>query len=195
MAMSTLASRSNWTFIISVLTLITTCVFYVKNIQLTSQMYSASTFSDLHREYSDPNMLDALDAVHKFMSEHEAPEEAMRSLAALKSTDPSRAKELDHARRRVQQWYSKLMLFHEFGLVDMTFLSRFPGEQRARRFIRTFEPLAVATRAATDRELNDVYGDVRRVFGIHDVPVPSPVAVRPFSVEHVPEAGQQRDEL
>lgn len=92
----------------------------------------------LHREYSDPNMLDALDAVHKFMSEHEcasrradrrrslrspglppalpwrflahrAPEEAMRALAAMKSDAPDRAKALDHARRRVQQWYSKLV--------------------------------------------------------------------------------------
>lgn len=55
--------------------------------------------------------------------------------------------------------------------------------------------MAVATRAATDRELNDVYWDVRRVFGIHDTPVPSPVAVRPLSVDHGAEEASPRDEL
>merc|ERR1719329_1133599 len=72
----------------------------------------ANLFSDLYTEYSTPSMLDAIDEVEEFRELYSREQYAYEFFAQKKNhTDVG--KRLDHARRLMVRWHTKVQLFYD----------------------------------------------------------------------------------
>lgn len=130
-------------------------------------------FNTLLTEYSDPMILDALDLLEDFQKQS-----TMKTVAGdemqyaydfleLKHLNHPKGRELDHARRRLISWYSKVRLFFEFDLLSPTYLGVIPGHSRTEFFISVVEPLDTLARHLDRRPPNPVFRFFRNQYHIH----------------------------
>ena len=163
--MSAALSETNITLIISVLTLLSTTGLQTWYTVITQKMHHVSTFNSLHQEYASPEMLDAFDIVDSFIEAQGTDfPEAFRALKKEKEKNREHIYTVDHARRRVVHWYSKLCLFWRNGLIPGYLVEKFPGKSRASNFLSKFEPLEEANTRIYGGVPNDTFDCIRDLY-------------------------------
>uniref|UniRef100_A0A7S0DJB3 Uncharacterized protein n=1 Tax=Amorphochlora amoebiformis TaxID=1561963 RepID=A0A7S0DJB3_9EUKA len=159
-------TETNVTLIVSILTLLSTVILQTWYTIVTRNMHYVGTFHALHSEYASPEMLDAIDTVNDFIFEHGIEHYTDVYMRHKKDRIRAPIKDIDHSRRRVVHWYSKVCLFWEKSLIPVHLLQTFPGPERAVYFIRTFEPLEESSRMIYGGPKNGVFDCLRKMYGI-----------------------------
>ncbi|CAD7960840.1 unnamed protein product [Amoebophrya sp. A25] len=166
--------RVNWGMIATWVTLVTTVIFNVQFYAIYRNMQQGPLFNTLLTEYSDPGILEALDLLEDFqaqsarLTEREEDRElqyAYDFLELLATADP-RGKEIDHARRKLISWYSKVRLFFEFDLLSSAYLHVIPGRSRTSFFLWIVEPLDRLSRALDQRLPNQMFDFFREQYNL-----------------------------
>ncbi|EGD75266.1 hypothetical protein PTSG_06919 [Salpingoeca rosetta] len=156
----------NWSLIISALSLLASVVYFYNALALMKSGSEASLFNDILSEYSSPQMLDSLRTLRRFYDTHQDDYAAVFIEEYKHNSD--QAWELEHARRRVEAWYSKVMHFHQFDLLHDKYLSVFPGRRRAIAFLQLVEPLSEALSRFHEADRPGVFAYVRKLYHLTD---------------------------
>lgn len=133
----------NWSAIATWVTLFCTIAFNVHFTFIYRNMQQGPLFNTLLTEYSDPGILDSLDLIEDFKTvfDHEDPLEYAYHFTIAKANNTPEGKKLDHARRRLVSWYSKVKLFYEFNLLSKSYQGVVPGRTRTLFFLSIVEPM------------------------------------------------------
>lgn len=153
----------NWTFAVSLLSLLVTSWYYVNMLTLTQQLQQANTLNAMHAEYSSSKTLEALEILEEFIDERGVVKYAFDFLELRKKRDP-KGRAIDRARRHLTQWFSRVQYFYEFGYLKHEYILRFPGPERSRHFLHLIEPLEFISRRATGRKHSGVFDFLREVY-------------------------------
>lgn len=153
----------NWTFAVSLLSLLVTSWYYVNMLTLTQQLQQANTLNAMHAEYSSSKTLEALEILEEFIDERGVVKYAFDFLELRKKRD-SKGRAIDRARRHLTQWFSRVQYFYEFGYLKHEYILRFPGPERSRHFLHLIEPLEFISRRATGRKHSGVFDFLREVY-------------------------------
>eukprot|EP00043_Microstomoeca_roanoka_P006404 m.2016 g.2016 ORF g.2016 m.2016 type:complete len:246 (-) comp1339_c0_seq1:307-1044(-) len=162
----------NWSLIVSALSLLTSIVYFYFALGLMRSTSEAQLFDSVLTEYSSPQMLDSLQLLWRFHDLH--PNDYSETFLRLYRDKTEEGTQLEHARRRVEAWYSKVIYFHEFDLLHYKYLSVFPGPQKAEFFLRLVQPLSEALCKFHNVELPIVFSSVRKIYGLSSLNVTTP---------------------
>jgi len=167
-------SQVNWGMVATWVTLLSTILFNVQFQCIYRNMQQGPLFNTLLTEYSDPSILDSLDMLEDFQrgavkgvgnSDPDGLQYAY-DFMELKHMNHPKGKEIDHARRRLISWYSKVRLFFEFDLLAGQYLGVVPGASRTQFFISVVEPLDTLTRLLDRRQPNPVFAFFRDQYAL-----------------------------
>jgi len=162
-------TETNITLVVSILTLLSTVILQTWYTIVTQNSHYVSTFNALHTEYASPEMLDAFDVVEDFIIEHGVEHYTDVFMSLKKNKKRKEVSKIDHARRRVVHWYGKTCLFWKKGLIPADLLMSFPGERKAKYFLRNFEPLEEANRMIYGANLDvEVFRCLRELYSIEE---------------------------
>ncbi|CAD7961813.1 unnamed protein product [Amoebophrya sp. A120] len=182
----------NWSMLATWVTLFTTVLFNLQFQFIYRNMQQGPLFNTLLTEYSDPVILDALDLLEDFQKASAGAvakgagvglggsglsEKGANSFGTenwqyaydfleLQYINHPRGREIDHARRRLISWYSKVRLFFEFDLLSSSYLGVIPGERRTQFFLSIVEPLDTLSRAIDLRPPNPVFEFFREQYNL-----------------------------
>eukprot|EP00045_Choanoeca_perplexa_P007824 m.71988 g.71988 ORF g.71988 m.71988 type:complete len:198 (-) comp14234_c0_seq1:71-664(-) len=133
----------NWSLILSAFSTFASIIYFYHALTAMRNSSEASIFNTVHSEYSSPKMLDSFAELENFL-DATGPESYTEQYNKEISANSEFGRELEHARRHIQAWYSKVAYFHQFDLLHDRYLQAFPGPARTRHFLRLVEPLAHA---------------------------------------------------
>mmetsp|Transcript_47236 Transcript_47236/g.102852 ORF Transcript_47236/g.102852 Transcript_47236/m.102852 type:complete len:196 (-) Transcript_47236:139-726(-) len=123
----------------------------------TERSQEANIFNMLYTEYSQPQMLDSIDLVED-LRERVGAERYAYEYFSLKMNNTKEGKDLDHARRCVVRWYSKLQLLYKKQHIRWErYGDVLPGANAAQFFVDMFEPLMIVDRVGLNRQLSPVF--------------------------------------
>jgi hypothetical protein len=171
---------SDPTFLLSVFSFLSLVFYYESVLSLSRQSNRASLYNTIHGEYSRPEVLDAFDAIEDWRDMHGSSEGgygvayankrfapgARRLPQLLPSDGGVTVRQVDHARRLLVSFWSKIAIFSKFGLMDTSLIERFPGREKARYFLRLVEPLAVAAAHKNNRTVSPTFQEIRELYGL-----------------------------
>eukprot|EP00747_Dinoflagellata_sp_TGD_P166586 gnl/TRDRNA2_/TRDRNA2_189594_c0_seq1.p1 gnl/TRDRNA2_/TRDRNA2_189594_c0~~gnl/TRDRNA2_/TRDRNA2_189594_c0_seq1.p1 ORF type:complete len:196 (-),score=21.76 gnl/TRDRNA2_/TRDRNA2_189594_c0_seq1:79-666(-) len=154
----------DWAMFVSVLSCIASWCFTFTYVVVSGEHLEAKVFAKLYSEYSDPEMLSAIDDVEEFRTD--VGEDAYAyEFFRLKRNNQELGKRLDHARRRLVRFYTKVMFMYQKGDISWeNYGSVMPGSDSARLFIDLFEPIMMIKRRGTNREFSTVFAWYREMY-------------------------------
>ncbi|DAZ97464.1 TPA: hypothetical protein N0F65_009947 [Lagenidium giganteum] len=182
----TVTMGCNLSMWISLVTLITTVIYYYKMVVLTELTTEATLFNTLYAEYATPHMLDSVRsvafailvspshlltpralivrAVEDFAHETKLED---KQIICRKSTEKLWDRKLDHDWQRILHWYQKVVYFHRMGLLNDRFYKEFPGESRTRHFVEHVEPFALnSCRLHEEKNCSDIFDYLRKLYSL-----------------------------
>eukprot|EP00730_Choanoeca_flexa_P019294 TRINITY_DN9420_c0_g1_i1.p2 TRINITY_DN9420_c0_g1~~TRINITY_DN9420_c0_g1_i1.p2 ORF type:complete len:200 (+),score=16.08 TRINITY_DN9420_c0_g1_i1:1286-1885(+) len=157
----------NWSLILSALSTFASIIYFYHALKGMRNSSEASIFNTVHSEYSHPKMLDSFAELENFL-EATGPEAYIEQYNKEIAANSEFGRELEHARRHIQAWYSKVAYFHQFDLLHDRYLKAFPGPARCRHFLRLVEPLSHARTRRHGIEAPPVFKHFRDFYGIHE---------------------------
>jgi len=158
----------DWSFIGSgVATVIMLAVMLYYNhetivLQIAGQ--EATLLNTIVSEYSGPEMMDAFMLLERFRNRYQ--KDYVEEFIRLKKSNDVQGDALDHARRRIFMWYSKLTLFEEFDLLPRKYLIAFPGRDRTASFLALVVPLELASCSLAGVHMTDAVERLCEIFDI-----------------------------
>jgi len=156
----------NWSLILTALSTFASIIYFYHALSLARNSSEASIFNTVHSEYSAPHMLESFAELENFAEATLDGNDYQAQFAKEVEARSEYGRELQHARRHIQAWYSKVAYFHSFGLLRDHFLRAFPGPDRTRHFLRLVEPLATVVARRQGTPLPSVFAHFREFYGI-----------------------------
>eukprot|EP00397_Hematodinium_sp_SG-2012_P055302 GEMP01067397.1.p1 GENE.GEMP01067397.1~~GEMP01067397.1.p1 ORF type:complete len:251 (+),score=31.54 GEMP01067397.1:33-755(+) len=145
----------HWSMLATWVTLLSTIVFNVQFNWIYKNMQQGPLFNTLLTEYSDPQILDALDIVDDFARQRNTPGNDLQyayDFIVLKHQNDPIGREIDHARRR---------------LISCTdYMDVIPGRTRAEFFMNLVEPLDAFSRQMDHRPMHSIFDYFRRQYNL-----------------------------
>eukprot|EP00918_Siedleckia_nematoides_P003368 GHVU01007618.1.p1 GENE.GHVU01007618.1~~GHVU01007618.1.p1 ORF type:complete len:223 (+),score=40.04 GHVU01007618.1:244-912(+) len=153
------------TLVVSTLSLVITFHYYVNMLRLTRHLQQANTFNVIHSEYASPKTLEAMELIEDFIEDVGVDKYGFE-FWQLRSQKKEKGRLLERARRRLVHFYTKLQFMYELGYFTEEYLRKFPGTERAKRFVDLIEPLEYLSRRYAGREHAPVFGFLRRLYNL-----------------------------
>lgn len=162
-------NKFQWTLITTWVTLVSTIGFNLQFFFIYQNMQQGPLFNTVITEYSAPEILDALDMVEDFArhrNKHHDDLQYAYDFVVLKDAGDPLGHQIDHARRRLTQWYQKVEMFFEFNLLSTNYMQVVPGRARTEFFMWLIEPLDSFNRQIDQRPMNSLFDALRSRYGL-----------------------------
>uniref|UniRef100_A0A7S1B1U4 Uncharacterized protein n=1 Tax=Noctiluca scintillans TaxID=2966 RepID=A0A7S1B1U4_NOCSC len=157
----------NSAFFVSLAGCVASWYYTYTYVRITQQGQETNFFNAMYTEYSQPEMLHSLDALHELRDEvgfNAYPYEYFH----LKMGNEERGKKLNQARRHITRWYKKVKLMYVKDHLRWDHYGEvLPGRESAAFFIDMLEPLMLADRVGMDRRLSSVFDWYRSQYDLN----------------------------
>ena len=152
---------------VSLMSCVSSWVYLYLYVQITQSTQEAGLFDTLYTEYSQHDMLAAMELLQD-LREDIGPEEYPYEYFRLKQEHDDTGKRLDQARRLIIRWYKKVKFLYQKAAIRWEMYGQvLPGAESAEFFIDMLEPLMLADRIGMDRRTSRVFDWYRDVYGLN----------------------------